>query len=192
MSRLPQFNTDDLNDEQATIYNKIVSGPRGKFGGPFLGLIHAPHIADQVQSLGASLRFNTKLQAAYREVAILTAARFWHSEVEWNAHVVIAMEQGVPEKCILDILYDNKPSVEKSECNMVFNFCREILNQKIISQKTYQETSNSIGVEQVVELVALLGYFSLLAMLLNAFEIPSDPLDGVPPAEFSLSNIISN
>ena len=58
MSRLPEFDLGTLDVAQENIYEGIVSGPRGKFGGPFYALIHAPEIADATQALGAVLRFS--------------------------------------------------------------------------------------------------------------------------------------
>ena len=52
MSRLPEFDPRELDDAQKNVYNIIVSGPRGKFGGPFYALIHAPGLADATQALG--------------------------------------------------------------------------------------------------------------------------------------------
>ena len=191
MSRLPKFDSSCLSDPQNHIYQNIISGPRGKFGGPFFALIHAPDIADQVQSLGAALRFNTKLNAKYREIAILTAARFWLSEVEWNAHVVIALKEGVTEACIHGILHGElDDTVDVTEA-AIYRFSIELLTEKKNSALVYDATVALIGVEQVVELVSILGYFGLLAMLLNTFEIPPNPIDGVPPQALFLSNFIS-
>jgi 4-carboxymuconolactone decarboxylase len=186
MSRLPRFQPELLDDAQREIYDTIIGGPRGKFGGPFLGLIHAPAIADQVQSLGAALRFKTALSADLRELVILVAARHWRSQVEWNAHVVIGLREGLTEPIIGDILRHRLPQDGSSEQQTVFLFCRESLEDKVVCEATYQRTVEAIGVEQVVEVVSLLGYFALLALLLNAFEIAADPIDGVPPTSLML------
>ena len=93
MSRLPEFDPRELDDAQKNVYNIIVSGPRGKFGGPFYALIHAPGLADATQALGAALRFNTQLTPQYRETAILIAARFWRRQLsaltQWRWSAVI-------------------------------------------------------------------------------------------------------
>ena len=187
MSRLPEFDPGKLDAAQENIYNTIISGPRGKFGGPFYALIHAPGIADTIQALGADLRFNTKLDPRYREIAILAAARFWLNAVEWDAHVPIAIDAGVPEECIEGILKQELPDSVAAEYRLVTRFCRELLDEKQVSDAVYSETKEFIGLEQVVELVSLIGYFGLLAMQLNTFRISPDPRDGEPPAHLALS-----
>lgn len=189
MARLPQFNPNKLNEAQAEIYHEIVCGPRGKFGGPFHALIQAPGIAGPAQALGAALRFNTELDPQHREIAILTTARFWLNEVEWNAHVVIAQREGVSNECIKGILQDQMPEGICAEHRLVYLFCLELLQNKSVSDELYQRAEEMIGVKQVVEMVSLLGYFGLLAMLLNTFEIEHDPLDGIPPLDLQLTAV---
>ncbi|MFT5112524.1 MAG: 4-carboxymuconolactone decarboxylase [Parasphingorhabdus sp.] len=186
MPRLPEFNPEELNDTQSKIYNEIVSGPRGKFGGPFYALIQAPGIANETQALGAALRFNTGLDPVYQEIAILTAAKYWNNEVEWNAHVVIAINVGMSEESIDGILAQRMPLSAPEEQQVIHRFCMELLQTKLVSEETYNNTQSLIGIEQVVELVTIMGYFSTLAMLLNTFEIEADPKDGVPPEHLIL------
>ena len=189
MSRLPEFDLGTLDVAQESIYEGIVSGPRGKFGGPFYALIHAPEIADATQALGAVLRFNTKLDPRYRETAILVAARFWLNAVEWDAHVPIAINVDVPIECIEGILEQKMPDSVASEYQLVIRFCQELLEEKQVSDSVYFETRELIGLEQVVELVSVIGYFGLLAMQLNTFQISPDPRDGKPPAQLMLSRV---
>ena len=192
MSRLPEFDTRELDDAQKNVYNIIVSGPRGKFGGPFYALIHAPGLADATQALGAALRFNTQLTPQYRETAILIAARFWLNAVEWDAHVPIAIDVGVPKECIKGILHRDISNSVAVEYRVLHSFCWELLEHKQVSDAVYSETAKRIGLEQVVELVSVVGYFGLLAMQLNTFHILPDPRDGKPPPELSLSVVSPN
>jgi 4-carboxymuconolactone decarboxylase len=189
MSRLPEFDPNALDAAQESIYNAIVSGPRGKFGGPFYALIYAPGIAGATQELGAALRFSTKLDPRYREIAILVAARFWRNAVEWNAHVPIAINSGVAEECIGGILQREMPESTASDDRLVYRFCLELLEQKLVSDALYSETEALVGVEQLVELVSVIGYFGLLAMQLNTFRIAPNPADGDPPAHLTLPAI---
>lgn len=186
MSRLPDFNPHELSKTQRTIYDRILIGPRGKFGGPFYALIQAPEIADQVQALVAALRFSTHLDDSIREVAILTAARYWKNRVEWNTHVVIALQAGLSEELVLGIRDHAMSALPNTKERQVYGFCWELLEQKQVSDSTFSETSAILGNEQVVELISVLGYFGLLAMLLNAFEIEPDGIDGLPPEKLQL------
>ena len=181
MPRLPKFDPSRLDPVQKAIHDGIVSGPRGKFGGPFIALIEAPNIADQIQSLGAALRFNTTIDAQLREIAILVAARHWRSEVEWNAHVVIALREGIDSNCVAALSANDIQGIDQVSYKLVASFCQALLENGEVPDVLYGQAEAHLGIPQVVELVSLIGYFSLLAMLLNTFEISADPVDGVPP-----------
>ena len=186
LARLPDFDVDNLSAAQQQVYNAIMSGPRGKFGGPFPALLECPGIADQVQALGGALRFEGKLSAALREVAILVIGRHWNSDVEWNAHVVIAEREGVERSVIEAILHNREAEGAADDVQVVIAVCREINETKFVSDATYQRAVELIGLGGVVELTVLAGYFALLSMVLNTFEVAPADVDGVPPEGLQL------
>lgn len=186
MSRLPPFDAADLSSSQRRIYDAILSGPRGKFGGPFPALLECPEIADQVQNLGGALRFGGSLPTLLREVAILVVARHWRSAVEWDAHVTIALREGVEPSVITAILNERPVDDASPDIRSVVALSRELNETKQVSKTTYQQAVSEIGLEGVVELTVLLGYFALLSMVLNTFEVDPSPADGVPPSELRL------
>lgn len=178
MTRLPAFEIDTLSRAQRQVYDKIMSGPRGKFGGPFPALLECPQIADQVQALGGALRFQGRLSPILREVAILVVARHWRCVVEWNAHVVIAEQAGVDRAVIKSILNGNPSTQASPEIRAVIAVCRELNDTKFVSDATYRQAIDSIGLEGVVELTVIAGYFALLSMVLNTFDVAPNSVDG--------------
>ena len=186
MSRLPPFDAAGLSSSQRRIYDTIMSGPRGKFGGPFPALLECPDIANQVQALGGALRFSGSLPTVLREAAILVVARHWRSAVEWDAHVTIALREGVECSIITAILNEQPVDDASADVRSVVMLSRELNETKQISDATYQQAVSEIGLEGVVELTVLLGYFALLSMVLNTFEVAPSPADGVPPSELRL------
>ena len=188
MVRLPDFEPDNLTPPQRQVYDAIMAGPRGKFGGPFPALLECPAIADQVQALGGALRFEGKLSAALREVAILVVGRHWRSDVEWNAHVVIAEREGVERTVIEAILNNREAEGAGDDVQAVIAVCRELNETKFVSDATYQRAVDLIGLDGVVELTVLAGYFALLSMVLNTFEVAPADADGVPPDGLLLSS----
>ena len=193
MTRLPVFDSERLSIAQTKVYNSILNGPRGKFGGPFTALIHAPQIADKIQSLGESIRFNSKLSPLLREIVVLTIARYWKNEVEWNAHVVIAIKEGVPIQTIKCILFDHPAEAvgeaTREQIELVISLCRQLQKNHVIEEPTYLRSVEMLGLEQVVELVSIAGYFTLLSMVLNTFAVEPNSKDGVPPKDLLLSCI---
>src|SRR5215217_7422823 len=104
-SRLDMPAEDTLTPPQRALRDAIASGPRGtfKFSGPFAIWLHAPELGQLAQALGAHCRYKTSLSARQSEFAILTTARMWRAQYEWQAHAPLAEKAGVSAKTIRDI-----------------------------------------------------------------------------------------
>ena len=171
MPRLPQLDPAALTGRQKEIHDKIASSPRGGVRGPFGVLLHAPGVADPVQALGAYLRFESVLPAKLRELAILITARFWTAQFEWHIHKGFAEKEGLDPAAIDAIATRQTPDFKTSEEKVVYAFVRELHKQHRVSDATYEDAIRVLGREATVELTALAGYYTLISMVLNAFEV---------------------
>jgi 4-carboxymuconolactone decarboxylase len=66
-----------------------------------------------------------------------------------------------------------RPSITRADERAVYTFSRELLETKRISEDAYKEVVELVGTEGAVELVGILGYYTLICMTINAFEIPT-------------------
>ena len=172
MRRLPEIASEQMTKAQSQVYQSILDGPRGKFGGPFIPLLYCPELCDQIQKLGETLRFSGSLTDEAREVAILVLAKHWKCEVEWDAHVVIGLKAGVARDVILAIRDDGP--VPQTHAALIARFCSEINDTKFVSDETYRQTVDLLGDAGVVELTTLVGYYATLSMILNMAEMKTD------------------
>ncbi len=186
MTRLAPLPLEQMNTAQRQVYQSIMSGPRGKFGGPFPALLRCPQLSEKVAALGECLRFDSGLSASHREIAILCAAHHWNCQVEWDAHVVIALQLGISQSLIRCIADAGHPIQGQNQDQAVLNFCHALCRQQQISDSRYQAALDVVGEQGLVELVVVVGYFSLLAMVLETFQVKPDPVDGVPPENLGL------
>jgi len=182
MSRIPELLPAGMTDAQRAVFDKITSGPRGSVRGPFLPLMHCPGAADPIQELGAYYRFNGILPGRLRELSILVTARFWGAQFEWAAHSVIAEKEGVDPAVIEAISKNEIPTFTSGDDQVVYSFCKENHETHRVSDKTYQQATEILGHAGVVELVSLCGYYTLISMVLNTFDVPSPDPDN-PPLE---------
>src|SRR5213076_3605312 len=100
MIRYLDITAAEMNPAQKRVHDLIVSGLRGRFGGPFQLLIRAPEICEYASKLGEHLRWGTSLPDRLSELAIITTARFWRAQYEWYAHAPLAEKAGVPAVAI--------------------------------------------------------------------------------------------
>ena len=90
MSRYREITVAEMDPAQKRVHDQIVSGKRGRFGGPFQLLIRAPGVCEHAAPLGEYLRWGTSLPDRLSELAIITTARFWRAQYEWYAHAPLA------------------------------------------------------------------------------------------------------
>jgi 4-carboxymuconolactone decarboxylase len=172
MARIPLFPVDNMTDEQRQVYDAVVSGPRGKVVGPLRAALHRPELADKWQQLGEILRYRTSLPPRLSELAILVTARHWSSQVEWQQHKPPALKGGLSPEVIEAIREGKRPAFANGDEEAVHDYCLELHRSRKVSANTYKRALDLIGVLGIVELTALIGYYTMVAMTLIAHEIP--------------------
>ena len=190
MSRLRFIARENFNEAQQTLFDHIIKGKRGRdqagdryltpeggLKGPFNAWFYCPALGDAVQRLGESVRFETSLQPVLRELAILTVASIWKSSYEWWGHERIARSAGLNEKVLMQLKKGEPPEFEDPKESIVYEFTRELLDTRGISDHLYDTAVAALGESAVVELVILIGYYTLVSMTLNVFKVP------IPPGE---------
>lgn len=185
MSRLQNLTPTHLDDQQQALYDAVASGKRatgrqlfalvdgdGALTGPFNALLHAPELGAAVQQVGEQLRYSGVLPAPAREAVILTVARTWASEFEWHAHAPVARHVGLPES-VIDLLYaGDDPSCAADEpVRAAVAVAGHLLGREPIPDALYAEVVELFGERGVVELTVLVGYYQLLAGVLETFRV---------------------
>lgn len=186
MARIPLPGRERLSHAQRLVYDAIARGPRAGVRGPFLAALHSPELADKWQQLGEILRYRSSLSPRLGELAILVTARHWDCQYEWFAHAPLAQETGLPAPAIEAIAQGRSPALDDAMDRIVYDYACELHRQRSVSAETHKRATEALGVTGVVELTALLGYYAMVAMTLNAHDIlPPDnstPLPVLPAA----------
>ena len=170
--RIPDWKPEDLPPAQRKVHAAIAAGPRGRVVGPLRVWLSSPELAERAQELGAFCRFGTSLAPRLSELAILVTGAFWRAGFEWHAHAPIAIEAGLPADAVEAIRLGKVPKFAHEDERAVYEFSRELWSERRVSDATYRRTSDLLGNKTVVELVAILGYYGLISMTINVFEVP--------------------
>ena len=171
MARIPLVEPDTLNPEQRRVYDRIVAGPRRAMVGPLRAVLHNPELASPWQELGALVRYGTTIPARLKEIAILVTARRWNADLEWQIHEEAARTAGVPDAVIEAIRDAVAPTFTDPAEGEVYEFVRALQETGRVPDAAYQDVLTRHGTIGVVELTALVGYYTMVAMTLNAHEI---------------------
>ncbi|MBY0336755.1 MAG: carboxymuconolactone decarboxylase family protein [Acetobacteraceae bacterium] len=178
MERFPPLPLDAMTAEQRAVAQAIMSGPRGRISGPFGVLLRAPGMADHVQKLGAHLRFGGTLDGALREIAILTVSRRWAAQFEWFAHHPIAASLGVDAAAMERLRRGEDPGFADARQQLVWRAARCVLDTGRLDDALFAAARDALGEAALVELLGVLGYYTLLSFVLNVGRVP---VDGPPP-----------
>ncbi|WP_334165512.1 carboxymuconolactone decarboxylase family protein [Achromobacter mucicolens] len=182
MSRIPLPTPDTMTADQKRVYEKIVSGPRGRLVGPLRAALHSPELAERWQALGALLRFGTSLAPRVSELAIVVTARRWNSQIEWHIHAQAARAAGISDAVLDAIQARETPVFDNADDAVVYEFARQIQETGQVDPDLYAQAVARWAAVGVVELTAVIGYYTMVSMTLNAHEIPM-PDDAPPPLD---------
>jgi 4-carboxymuconolactone decarboxylase len=169
-----------MNDAQRTAVAEVVAGKRGRVPGPMRAWIHSPEMASRALRLGEFLRFDTVLGPALSELAVLVTAKFWSAEYVFNSHAILGRQAGLDAKIIDDIAGGREPHFADAKAQAVFDYATMLHRTHFIPATLHDEAVAALGERGVVELVGLLGYYTLTSMTINAFAVPL-PEGAAPP-----------
>lgn len=172
MPRLTELDESRLSPEQARIFGAIRSGPRGVVEGPLRVWLTSPGLADTAQALGAFCRYGTLLPPRLSELAILVTGAFWASGFEWAVHAPIALKAGLSDAVVEAIRTGQTPEFVQEDEAIIYAFASELHRARKVQPATYARAIAAFGEQAVVELVGILGYYTLISMTINAFEVP--------------------
>lgn len=165
--RLPRIAPEKLNAAQKKVAAEISAGPRKDVRGPFVPMIRSPGLTGPTQVLGAYIRWGVKVPFRLAELAGLMAARDWSCQYEWAVHVPHALRGGVTQDTIDALAECRRPDPLKKDEAIVYDFVNELLKNRSVSDTTYARAVKQFGEESVVDLVGVVGYYAMIAMLMN-------------------------
>lgn len=180
--RIKQFTRDDMSETQRRVADEAASGKRGRMPAPLRAWIHSPEFGARAQCLGEFLRYDTTLGPQLSELAILVTARFWTSQYEWFVHKREALKAGLDPAIVDAIAQRQQPVFAIPAQQVVYDYASSLHNRRIVPDPIHAAAVRELGEAGVVELVGLLGYYTLVSMTLNAFEIGL-PADETPELE---------
>ncbi|UCH49574.1 MAG: carboxymuconolactone decarboxylase family protein [Betaproteobacteria bacterium] len=180
MSRIPELKPNTMTAAQKEVVELITSGPHQQVMGPYPAWLQSPELARRTRSLSEYLRFQSTPPKRLAEIAILITGRHWKAEFEFYAHAELARKAGVEEPIIEALAAGKRPDFANNDDEIVYDLCTEMLDTRRVSDATYKRALEAFGMQTLVELVAMMGYYCMVSVTLNAFEAPLPPGEPSP------------
>jgi 4-carboxymuconolactone decarboxylase len=180
MPRIKLLDRAEMNAEQGRVYDaaKQAGGP---LGGPYYAYIRLPKLFEAVQTMRAQA--GGALSARERQIVHLVVARHWGARYPWFAQVRASLAAGVEQAVIDAINARRNPNLADARERTCFSVAGELLANKGLSDASYAAAEKTLGLEDLVGLVALTGSFSMTCLTTNAFQIAPPPDNPTPLAE---------
>jgi 4-carboxymuconolactone decarboxylase len=195
MRRFPLLQPDQLTPAQQQLILSIRSGPRANvsgsaanqsvIGSPFNVYLRSPEVGEHLQQVGSYIRFKSSLGARLNEFAILITARHWGAQYEWHAHHRLALQAGLNAQIADQLAQGLRPQGMSGDEEIIYNFSNELHTHHQVSDATFKALHDRFGDQGVMDLIAVNGYYTLVAMVLN---VDRTPVPGGNPLPTSSSS----
>jgi 4-carboxymuconolactone decarboxylase len=166
--RMPPIPADKLTDAQKKAAETFAEGRGYQVRGPFVPLLRSPEVMLRAKALSDYLRFKSALEPRLNEMAILITAREWTQQYVWNSHFPAAIKAGLRREIGEAIAEGVRPRGMADDEEAVYDLATEILRLKRVSDPTYQRAVAKFGEQGVIDLLGVVGYYNLLAIVMNA------------------------
>ena len=170
--RMPPVPADKLTDAQKKAAAEFSEGRGYDLRGPWVPLLRSPDMLLAAKGMSDYLRFRSKVDERIKEMLILIAAREWTQQYVWNSHYPAALKAGL-KRDVADAIADSRrPAAMAEDEEISYDLATEILRLKRVSDPTYQRAVAKFGEQGVIDLVSLVGYYNLLAIVMNTTRTP--------------------
>jgi 4-carboxymuconolactone decarboxylase len=182
MARLPYITREKLAADQQHFWDELDPEGRGRLPLVTQIMLYRPPLAAMAEHINRAVRFDLSLPRSSVELVILTCARELNCLREWAVHLNQARTNGVREEAIQAIKEKRAPADLTEEEAELVTYAQELLRTTRVSDKTFEAAHKRLGDVGVVDLTSLVGVYSMLGAVMNAFEVepPDDEAVRLP------------
>ena len=177
MARSFPLDSARLSDAQRRVVDEVRAGRRGTVPANVVAWLPSPELARRAAHLGEFVRYETSLPARLSELAILVVARHWSCAYEWAVHAGEAASAGLSD-AVIDAIADGAVPILEGREETVYDFARVLAATGRVPDAAYERAIEVLGEAGVVDLIGVVGYYTLVAFTLNAREVPAP--EGAP------------
>ena len=170
MSRLHLPSLDEMTPDQRAVHDEIVSGIRGRLIGPLRAVIHSPDLARRWSQLGEYLRFSTACRKSSTSSPLLSQDGTGTPRSSFSSRPKRRGQQAsIPHASRRSVPASRRPlqmSPQRNSTSLRARCCRPERSM-IVARRG----RGALGLTRCGRAHGLIGYYSMVAMTLNAHEI---------------------
>jgi 4-carboxymuconolactone decarboxylase len=171
--RVAEVRYDELDADQKRMYDIIAGTRKCGLGGPFSVLVRIPHVAEPANNLHNAFRLSGKLDRRIFELLILMVAREHTAEFAWVVHEALALKAGLDAAIIAAVRERRVPDFQKADERLTYDLVTQLLRTKSLNDSAYRRGIDGLGLDLLVELVSAVGFYTMVCLVLNTFDVPA-------------------
>ena len=184
MARIPAATRENVPQDQVAEFDQMVQNLGGVPPyGPGSVMIHVPKAHQAATALNNYLRNDSSLPEAALELSMLLAAREYDCQHIWNAHAGAARAAGIQD-AVVDAIRDQNELPDLTDLERaIINYAREFFQDRKVGRGAFQDALEQLGKQGLIELTLVIGNYSFLAFVINAFdpELPQNRTEPLLP-----------
>ncbi|WP_342249104.1 carboxymuconolactone decarboxylase family protein [Sphingomonas sp. OTU376] len=182
--RLMPLAESQLSDAQRPLFESIKAGVGAKYQnfvttredgallGPWNAWLHDPEIGSAIWQLSQTMTKARRIPDRARQVAILVTGGHLDAAYEIYAHGAVAISvHEMSQARVAAIAAGDRPDDLDEEEDTAFSVAVALTGGGALPQQLYDRAVRVFGVDGATELFYLVGYYCLVAVTLNAFDI---------------------
>ena len=169
--RIKDIPENELTPEQAKVFKDLVAG-RGRLLTPYRIWIHSPRLAAALETIGTFLNKKSSLSEREVELTICIIANHWKGEYVWTVHTRMCVELGIPQSVFDAIRAGQNPVLDDERERAVYDLAKIAMEPGGGSDEVFARAERLLGRDGIAEVLALLGYYSSVAMAVKLHRVP--------------------
>jgi 4-carboxymuconolactone decarboxylase len=170
--RLPPIPADRMTEAQKKVAADFEKARNSAPTGPFAVMLRVPELMDLSFKWRQHVQSRNVLSQKHTEFIILLTAREWTQQYEWNAHYPAAIQAGLTTELAAAIAEGRRPERLDEELTILYDLCTELQHHQSVSDATYARALATFGEPGIVEATSMVGYYTMLAMVMNTARTP--------------------
>ena len=170
MARIPLVTRDDVPAGEKNAYDAFMQSRGNRpLVGPYALLLHMPEMAQRLEALRTYIRGEASLPQKLQELVMISVAREMDCAFIWYAHAVAARQAGVRDDIVDNIREKSElTNLDPDELTVV-HFTRELLQNRQVSQPTFNAAMTRFGQRGMMTLTNLIACYAVLAYNMNTY-----------------------
>jgi 4-carboxymuconolactone decarboxylase len=182
--RYPPLKLDQLSPEQKAYIESLQKPPRNNTTAlqnpPFKVYMRSPELASKLEAVADYVRWGSGQPPRLTELAIMITARQWSNQWIWRGHYRAGVRGGLDPSVGADIAAGRHPTKMKEDETALYNYATEMYRTKAVADATYAAAVKAFGEKGLIDLIATMGYYDVVAMTLITAKAIAPKEDDVP------------